>query len=161
MTDCNLCGTHLTDLIYESGSAKSLTSLCTVYPEATRVYFCHSCGHVQSVEIGNIDSYYDKDYDILVASEEEDQIYEVVDGRNVYRTDHQVVTLLNKIELPPGAKILDYGCAKSSTMHRLADRQIGIQPYLFDVSDRYIPFWKKFLSEDQWATYSIPAAWDG
>lgn len=33
---------------------------------------------MQSVEITNIDQYYDSDYDILVESEEEDQVYEVV-----------------------------------------------------------------------------------
>ena len=32
---------------------------------------------MQSVEITNIDQYYDSDYDILVESEEEDQVYEV------------------------------------------------------------------------------------
>lgn len=159
--NCNLCGKPLADKIYESGSARSLTSLCTVYDGQTQVYFCHGCGHVQSVEIDNIDKYYDSDYDILVESEEEDQIYEVVNGANVYRTEHQVKTLLDKVDLSLGAKILDYGCAKSSTMRALIGRNPGIQAHLFDVSDRYIPFWKKFLSEDRWATYVMPPAWDG
>lgn len=159
--NCNLCGHPLVDEIYESRSTRSLTSLCTVYDGLTHVYFCHGCSHLQSVEIDNIDEYYDSDYDILVESEEEDQIYEVLNGANVYRTEHQVGTLLDKIELPPGTKILDYGCAKSSTMRALIGKNPGIRGYLFDVSDRYIPFWRKFLSEDHWATYVIPSAWDG
>lgn len=115
---------------------------------------------MQSVEIDNIDEYYDSDYDILVESEEEDQIYEVVNGVVVYRTEHQVSTLLEKIDLSPGMKILDYGCAKSSTMRALMEKSMGVYVHLFDVSDRYIPFWKKFLSDDHWATYVIPDAWN-
>ncbi|MDH5601814.1 MAG: class I SAM-dependent methyltransferase [Gammaproteobacteria bacterium] len=158
--NCNLCNSPLTDKIYESGSTRSLTSLCTTYAGITEVYFCHGCGHVQSLEIDNIAGYYDHDYDILVTSEEEDQIYEVINGENIYRTEHQVETLLNKVTLPQDAKILDYGCAKSSTMNVLTTMGITFQPYLFDVSDRYIPFWKNFLSEEHWAIYSIPNEWD-
>ena len=158
--DCNLCGNILVDEIYASGSAKSLTSLCIVFDAPTHVYSCHWCGHVQSGEINNIDAYYDNGYDILVESEEEDQIYEVISGANIYRTEHQVGTLVDKVDLTPGTKILDYGCAKSSTMRALMGKNPGVSGYLFDVSDRYIPFWRKFLPEDQWATYAIPPAWD-
>jgi ubiquinone/menaquinone biosynthesis C-methylase UbiE len=161
MLNCNLCNQPLTEKIYESTNAKSLTSLCTVYEGATQVYFCHQCGHVQSIEIDNIDEYYDHDYDILVESEEEDQVYEVIDGKVVYRTEHQVETLLHKIPLVPNTKILDYGCAKSSTMRALVNKNPNLQVHLFDVSDRYIPFWKSFLSEQQWATYRMSPTWDG
>lgn len=159
--NCNLCSNPLTDKIYESGSARSLTSLCTSYMGATQVYFCHCCGHLQSAEIDNIEGYYDSDYDILVTSDEEDQIYEVIHGRNVYRTEHQVETLLNKVALSQDAMILDYGCAKSSTMRTLLNKNNAVRPHLFDVSNRYIPFWEKFLPEDCWATYSMPDKWNG
>lgn len=159
--NCNLCGKPLTDKIYESGSARSLTSLCTVYDGPTQVYFCHGCAHVQSVEIDNIDEYYNNDYNILVESEGEDQVYEVANGVAVYRTEHQVRTLLDKVDLSSGMNILDYGCAKSSTMRALLGKSPGIHVHLFDVSDRYIPFWKKFISEDRWATYVMPDAWNG
>jgi len=158
---CNICGAPLTEKIYESWSEMSLTSLCTVYLGKTLVYFCHGCGHLQSAELDNINEYYDKEYEILVESEEEDQLYEVVNGANVFRTEHQVRTFLNKLNLPSGAKILDYGCAKSSTMRALINGNPNIHAYLFDVSDRYVPFWGKFLTEDRWATYVIPAAWNG
>ena len=159
--NCNLCGKPLDDKIYESGSARSLTSLCMPYAGTTQVCFCHGCGHVQSSEIDNIEGYYDRSYDILVTSEEEDQIYVVNNGQNVYRTEHQVKTLLNKVALPENAKILDYGCAKSSTMRSLVKKGEAVRLYLFDVSDRYIPFWKMFLSEDRWAIYTIPDKWKG
>jgi len=159
--NCNLCNKPLTDKIYESESARSLTSLCTLYDSPTQVYFCHECSHVQSIEIANIDNYYDSDYDILVESVEEDQVYEVINGSTVYRTEHQVKNLLDKVVLSSGINILDYGCAKSSTMRALIVKRPDIQAHLFDVSDRYIPFWENFLSDDRWATYVIPGSWDG
>lgn len=108
----------------------------------------------------DVDGYYDRDYQILVESEEEDQVYQVVGGVIAYRTVHQVQILLDKVELPSGAKILDYGCAKSSTLRTLTGKRPDLCAYLFDVSDRYIPFWQKFLPEDCWATYVLPETWD-
>lgn len=158
--NCNVCGGPLEHRLYESGAARSLTSLCTVYDGVTQVYFCQGCGHVQSAEIADIDKYYDSEYDILVESEEEDQIYQVVDGLTVYRTEHQVRTLLDKVSFLARTRVLDYGCAKSATMRALKIGNPDIQTYLFDVSDRYIPFWNKFLPDEHWATYVIPSNWE-
>lgn len=159
--NCNLCGAPLADKLYDSGSAKSLTSLCTAHEGRTQVYVCQGCAHVQSVAMDNIDAYYDDSYDILVDSEEEDQIYEVVAGQQVYRTEHQVRVLRDKIALSAGMKILDYGCAKSATMRTLAGLTPGLEVHLFDVSDRYRPFWNKFIPQERGATYETPAAWNG
>jgi 2-polyprenyl-3-methyl-5-hydroxy-6-metoxy-1,4-benzoquinol methylase len=107
-------------------------------------------------------SFYESDYDILVNSEEEDQIYEVKpDGKQVYRTAHQVKVLLDKLLLPSGARILDYGCAKSSITKSLLAQRSDIEPHLFDVSARYIPFWKKFIEPSRWAVHETPSAWQG
>jgi len=157
--NCNVCSAQLGHPVYES--ARSLTSLCDIYPEPTRVRLCEKCGHLQTDSIENIDSYYDQEYTILVNSEDEDQIYEVRDGEPIYRTAHQVNTFISKVALSDGNKILDYGCAKSSMMRTLYSECPGIIPHLYDVSDRYIPFWNKFLQSDNWATYNIPDEWVG
>lgn len=162
MKQCNVCQSNLSHLLYHSESGRSLTSLATVYQGVTEVYICHCCGHIQSAEIENVSDFYDHDYDILVGSEEEDQLYEIREGRVVYRTEHQIATLRHKLRLPRNAKILDYGCAKSSMMRALLEQDdLQVQPYLFDVSDRYIPFWEKFLSNEQWAIYTLPTSWMG
>ncbi|NOR68606.1 MAG: methyltransferase domain-containing protein, partial [Methylomarinum sp.] len=157
---CNVCDSVLEKVLYDSQSTKSLTSLCTLYEGVVLVYFCTQCAHIQSEEIENIDGYYDKDYDILINSEDEDQVYEVVNNYTIYRTSHQVKTLVSKVPVHQGTKILDYGCAKSSTMRELLNAYKDVSPYLFDVSERYVPFWSKFLSRDNWATYEIPISWD-
>ena len=158
---CHVCATPLAAPLYSSEGGRSLTSLCQIHPSQTLVHACDTCGHAQSAVLGDVDAFYDEDYDILVGSDEEDQIYEVVNGQPVYRTQHQVHTLLGKLMLPDGANLLDYGCAKSSTIRMLCDQGAGIVPHLFDVSERYIPFWRKFASPDNWAAYETPPQWDG
>lgn len=157
---CNVCAAPLSQALYESEGTHSLTSLCQVRPGATRVHACGRCAHLQTEEMADSAAFYESDYDILVHSEEEDQIYEVKpDGTPVYRTGHQVSVLLDKLALPPGARILDYGCAKSATIKSLLAQRPDLQPHLFDVSSRYIPFWEKFIEPGRWAVHETPAAW--
>lgn len=157
--ECCVCGTPLGDALYRSLANRSLTSLCQIHPSATVVHACTECGHLQSDPIADVDAYYDADYDILVGSEEEDQVYEVVDGELVYRTAHQVATFLDKVSLPPDANLLDYGCAKGSTIRMLCSRIPGFTPHLFDVSARYIPFWKSFVHESNWSVHAVKPGW--
>jgi SAM-dependent methyltransferase len=154
---CNVCESPLGQPCYES--THSLTSLCDVFPQPTRVRMCPQCGHLQTDALEDAAAFYDEDYTILVSSEEEDQIYTVRDGEPLYRTAHQVETLLGKFPLAHGATVLDFGCAKSATWRAISDARPDIQLHLFDISDRYIPFWSKFLTSDNWATYEVPVQW--
>ena len=157
---CNVCGGRFDQPVYVSESPISVTSLCQLYKGQARVYFCNTCGHVQTTELEGIADYYDREYRILIDSEEEDQLYEVRDGTIVYRTDHQVRTLLSKLNLPQGAQILDYGCAKGATLRKLVGIRPDLSPHLFDVSRMYVPFWEKFAQESNWAVYEIPQHWN-
>ena len=157
---CNVCGTLFSRPIYVSPRGVSVTSLCEVYPEKSEVYFCNGCGHLQTSEIKNIEAYYDQAYKILIDSDEEDQIYQVIEGRKLFRTEHQVATLLKKVDLPSSASVLDYGCAKSATLKRLLATRPDIRVHLFDVSEMYIPFWEKFVEPQNWATYRPKEEWE-
>lgn len=158
---CNVCGNKLEEKLYNAPANKSLTSLSVLADQPTDVYFCHQCQHVQTAEYGNESTYYDVSYNILTNSEDEDQIYIVEDGKPVYRTDHQVNNLLSKIDLFENIKILDYGCAKSSTMAKLLKTRSNLDVYLYDVSANYAPFWNKFLDKSKYSTYVIPDDWIG
>jgi len=138
-----------------------VTSLCEVLQGKTEVYFCKECAHLQTTELENLGEYYDQTYKILIDSEDEDQLYEVAGDRKTFRFDHQVDTLLSKVELPRGARILDYGCAKSTTLKLLSRKRPDVVPYLFDVSEMYVPFWERFAAPDNWATYQPKADWRG
>jgi 2-polyprenyl-3-methyl-5-hydroxy-6-metoxy-1,4-benzoquinol methylase len=136
-----------------------LTSLCEIYEGRTEVYFCDRCGHLQTTEIADIATYYDHQYRIDLESEEEDQLYRFVDGKKVFRVDHQVETIVRKLGLRDGAKVLDYGCAKSATSKKLLARRPDLQVHLFDVSEMYVPFWRAFASPESWATYAPRPEW--
>lgn len=158
---CNVCGSSFDRPIYRSQGPNSITSLCHLYPGSGEVFFCKFCGHIQTAEITGIAAYYDREYRILIDSEEEDQLYEVGEKGIVYRSDHQVRTLLSKLSLPPGTRLLDYGCAKAATLRKLVNIRSDLVPHVFDVSRMYIPFWAKFVSTENWAIYDIPSRWDG
>ena len=161
MTKCNVCQNSIKQPVYVSTGNISITSLCQIYPQKTEVFFCENCGHLQTTEITNLEEYYDTIYEILIDSEEEDQLYKVIEGQKIFRIDHQVKVLLDKVSLPQHAKILDYGCAKSATLKKLGQTRPDIIPHLFDVSEMYIPFWAKFVKYENWATYTIKTHWCG
>jgi SAM-dependent methyltransferase len=158
---CNVCGNFLDDKIYSASANKSLTSLSVAANNPTEVFFCHNCDHLQTSEYGDESSYYDVSYNILSESEEEDQIYIVKNGKPIYRTEHQVSTLLSKVDINDGMQILDYGCAKSSTMAQLLLIHQNADIHLYDISSKYLPFWDKFLDQSKCSTYSIPDNWFG
>lgn len=157
LRNCNICGNELEAPCYES--ARSLTSLCEVFPSPTVVRCCSRCGHAVTEPIEDLSRFYDEEYAILSDSEDEDQVYEVTSEGTVYRTEHQMAVMEAKIELQGGARILDYGCAKSSMMRVLSQRRPDITPFLFDVTERYRDFWRGFAASENCATYQTPDSW--
>lgn len=162
MTDmCNVCAQSPGQPVYVSNGDQSITSMSQIIAGKTEVFFCNECGHLQTTPLPNLNTYYEDQYRILLNSEEEDQLYRIDGERKVFRVQHQIDTLLRKIDLPNGARVLDYGCAKGAAARRLAKLRPDVSLHLFDVSRMYMPFWERFASPDQWATHQTPAAWAG
>ena len=161
MAACNICEGPLGPPVYRSSRPFSVTSLCEVLGGHTEVFHCPCCQHVQTSPLPDLAAYYDKTYQILVSSEEEDQLYAVVNGRRVFRTEHQVETLLRLVDLPRAARVLDFGCAKASTLKALCERRPDVQPHVFDVSEMYRGFWEKFVPAENQATYRPKPEWGG
>jgi SAM-dependent methyltransferase len=156
---CNVCNSPVGDPIFSSRSDTALTSLCEQRPGRVRVWSCSHCGHLLGDQLPGTEDYYASDYRILLDHDDEDQIYELRDGRIVYRTDHQVDVLLATIDLPPDALLLDYGCAKASTPNRLRASRPDLQVHLFDVSDMYVDHWNRFVPPERTAVHVTPEAW--
>lgn len=156
---CKICENPFEAPLYEAPGSASITSLSTLSSNPVSVYFCQYCGHLQTPEIANVADYYDKQYNILTDSDEEDLLYKVIDGRKIFRIEYQAETLLNKLNLPPHARILDYGCAKSATLKKLQQTRNDLNVHLFDVSDAYVAFWEKFVSSENWAIYTLKPEW--
>jgi SAM-dependent methyltransferase len=147
--------------VYRSPTPVSITSICTLLPRPTEVYFCAYCGHLQTPDLQHSGQYYDTHYKILADSEDEDQIYRIDNGKIVYRAQHQLDTLLATLTIPRGARVLDYGCAKAATSRRLLERRSDVVLYLFDVSRDYASYWENLATDDHRATYSLPDSWRG
>ncbi len=161
MDRCNVCENPLGSPVYVSPQGLSITSLTEVRDGRTEVFLCKRCGHLQTTALDDIDEYYESQYRILLDSEEEDQLYKVDNGRKIFRVQHQVDTLLGKVDLASGARVLDYGCAKGATARRLGEIRPDVEICLFDVSSSYVPFWKRFASADRWAVHELPDDWAG
>ncbi len=147
--------------LFSSESNRSITSLSRIIEGRTRVYYDPKIGHLQTNEIADVGKYYDEEYQFFDQSDEDDVLYKIVDGKKIFRQQHQVDTLLSKVEFSSGMKILDYGCGKGTVLKRLHTHRPDITPYLFDVSRMYVPLWNKFLSPEQHASYSPKEEWRG
>lgn len=159
MQTCSSCDAHLDVPVYVSSGHRSLTTMMSLCDDETEVFFCDHCGHLQTREIVDIEDYYAHVYSIWAGSEEEDQLYQIVDGRKVFQTEHRVNTLMNKIEIPRGANVLDVGCAKGMILKEICRRRPDVTPHFFEISDRYVSYWEKTARPDQWATGTTPASW--
>ncbi|HSX70215.1 MAG TPA: hypothetical protein VLF16_04710, partial [Pseudomonas sp.] len=90
---CQACEGRELRSLYEMQSGLALTSLGETYVASTRVWVCLECSHLQTEEMEQVEQYYAEQYNILADSEEEDQVYEVRNGKPLYRTQHQLDVL--------------------------------------------------------------------
>lgn len=157
---CNLCGHGLDMPVYETAQA-ALTSINTRSAQPTRVYFCPHCSHTMTAPLEDISAFYGEGYTLGMHHEDEDQLMKVEQGREVYRTDYQLDTLLAKIGLPNHAKVLDFGGGKAGTLKKLLAERPDVEGYVCEISDHYIPAWRSFLKEGHYAVGDIPTGWLG
>ena len=161
MNACNICNDPLGAPVYESVRPVSITSLCQVLDGPTRVWHCANCCHTQTAPLPALGKFYAEDYHILTTSEEEDQLYSVRDGKKLFRTEHQVDTLLAKVNLPPNARVLDYGCGKAATLKAVHNNRDDVVPHVFDVGNQYRDFWNDFVGAENQTVNEVPEEWAG
>jgi SAM-dependent methyltransferase len=147
--------------VYTTAQAVSITSGSKVLPIATEVFYCEACGHLQTPEMADLEQYYATNYTFYMESDEADQLYKHADGTVTYRSAHQAETLLHKVPVPQGARVLDYGCGKAATTKHLKTLRPDVVPYLFDVTESYLAFWETFAARENWACHTPNPAWEG
>jgi SAM-dependent methyltransferase len=158
---CRVCTKNNLIPLFESSGDFSFTSAQTSIPLKIRVSFCRSCGHAQTPPLENIAEYYDTAYNFRNGDPEEDDIYIATNDQIVFRTEHQAAIIEAKLDLSSPVRILDYGCAKASSLRKLIERHPNVIPYAFDVSESYVPSWDQFIPRHSQATYRIPDTWNG
>lgn len=156
---CNVCLTDLGAPIYTSADAQSISSLNQVHANPLRVWCCVRCGHLRGAPLPDTQQYYESDYRILIDHDDEDQIYDTQGSRIVYRTEHQLNTLLGKLDLSGEACMLDYGCAKAAMPKQLLSQHPQLQMHLFDVTETYRTHWNRLVPAARQATHETPPDW--
>src|SRR5258706_15689136 len=119
MKRCAVCGQPRGAPDFRSPLPVSMTSIGVPVDVATEVHVCDGCGHVETQPLQDLADYYAHHYDLLIESDEEDNLYAIEDGRRVFRAEHQARTLLATLDLPPDADVLDFGSGKGATMRRI------------------------------------------
>ncbi|OCW56909.1 class I SAM-dependent methyltransferase [Hoeflea olei] len=161
MSACNVCGAALAAPVYRGGEGSSITTMNVVIEGQTEIFHCRACDHVQTAELPDLERYYAEIYSINEGGEDDDQLYEIRDGREIYRSEHQAAVALEKLGLSGSPKVLDYGSAKGATLRRIVTARPDVVPYLFDVTDKYRSFWGDFPVPAQTATHRPDPAWAG
>lgn len=156
-----LTGSVLGGPIYRSSAPVSVTSLSRTVAGPTEVWLDESVGHLQTAPLGDVAAYYDTEYRIVDASDEDDVLHDVVDGRCVFRQSSQEAAFRAKVRVSPGMRILDYGCGKGTVMKRLLAAEPGLVGCLYDISRTYEALWSRFLPEDRFASYRPRPEWAG
>lgn len=159
MTTCRICTATISDHEYYS-AAPAMTSLSTLISTPTEVHVCDACAHVQSPDLPDVQAFYDHDYKISLQSEGHDQLYELRDGVPLFRTAHQASLVLD-LDPAKGAKVLDFGAAKATTLRAVCKQRPDLVPHVFDVSEDYRGHWDGWVAKDRQATYELPENWTG
>jgi len=114
---CVVCGLDTTALIkVESARISSLSKL---HKEGAETFLCQECSHVQTKVNLDEANYYANNYQISLKHEDDDQVYDIVEGQPLFRNQHQY-NLLKKYNLVNSdLKILDFGAAKGLIAFKL------------------------------------------
>jgi cyclopropane fatty-acyl-phospholipid synthase-like methyltransferase len=158
---CAVCGTPSGPPAYRHDGAVSISSTARAIAVPTIVYVCHVCAHVQTPPLADIGGYYDTAYNVHLESDDADDLYAVRDGVPVYRAQHQANVALEKLNLPSGAAVLDYGCGKGMSLRALLAARSDLDGAVFDVSDAYRTHWDTFVPSANQAAYTPPPSWAG
>ncbi|MEO0399413.1 MAG: class I SAM-dependent methyltransferase [Pseudomonadota bacterium] len=157
---CRICGEPLGEPVL-SAPGPSLTSVTTMIDMPTVFHVCGACGHGQSPDLPDLLSFYDNQYQISLVTDDHDQLYEMRDGRPVYRNQHQAAVVEAVAKPKDGALVLDFGAAKAASLRMICENRKDIKPFVFDVSNDYRAHWDEWLPRDAQAAHDTPAAWEG
>ncbi|HWU60528.1 MAG TPA: class I SAM-dependent methyltransferase [Ensifer sp.] len=157
---CRLCQTDCGSPLLDFPSP-SIVSTTAILDAPTTAYVCPSCGHVQKPDFTEVASFYDQSYRISLDSGDHDQLYAVVDGQPIYRTQFQAELASRLLGIGSGMAVLDYGCGKAATLERIMQDIPGITPAVFDISSSYKAHWDRWVAPGDQAMYRVPAEWSG
>jgi len=156
---CRVCENSKLVRIFHS-PPRSIIAISRPIDLSVNVYLCAQCGHAQSEDI-DYDRFYDRDYQFQLGSRDHDELHAVVDGEKIFRTDLQARIAIDLLGIAGGAKVLDYGAAKASTLRKICNQRLDLVAHVFDVSSAYTHLWSEWIAKERQAEYRIPPSWVG
>jgi 2-polyprenyl-3-methyl-5-hydroxy-6-metoxy-1,4-benzoquinol methylase len=162
MEFCPICYSRNVRKFFELLGQGSTTSSGQLVNDESIAWCCAVCGHAFKKSMSNTDEYYATHYKFSLESEDDDQIYEVHPDQSItFRTEHQSRVLLDSLQLPPRARILDYGCAKGLMTQWIANDRPDIEVFLFDVTAMHERRWQEIVPIERTAIGDVPEHWLG
>jgi len=161
MHTCSICSNHLESPFWVAPHKVAVSSVVQPSDHQVLLHYCAKCGHLQKKRPQKSAEYYDDNYNFYIDDDNSDQIYEIRKDRTVYRNEHQAHIFTKLFNLPPNAAVLDFGAAKGASLRHIQAVRPDIKPFAFEVSDVYVPFWKKWFGENSYACYTLPQEWTG
>jgi SAM-dependent methyltransferase len=159
--NCLVCEAALAAPLYRA-QPPTLDSLGRpLHSGAADVWFCDRCGHLQTTPLTDCEGFYEHRYAYHTGSLDEDRVLVAPGGRTRYETEVRAELMLSRLVPVPGARVLDYGCGKGNTIRRAKQARPDLDVYLFDVTDRYVEFWRQFCAAPNWSIGSVPPTWNG
>jgi SAM-dependent methyltransferase len=158
-TCCVVCTASIPEPLYEYRGPISISSTASIIAAPTIIYACIVCSHIQTAALDDLAHYYADGYNVHLASEAADDLYDVRDGMPIFRAQHQAAVVLERLSLPAGARVLDFGCGKAMSLRALTQERSDLRPAVFDVSHVYREAWDTFVSRDNQAVGKIPLDW--
>jgi len=158
---CLVCGSVFGSALLDLPGPHAITSLGHLIEADTTVFLCAHCSHTQTRPLEAVSNYYDANYNIRTETEDEDDLYEVRDKRAVYRSEHQARIVVDRhADLLPGARILDFGCAKAASLRQIISLVPDARPHVYDVSANYGKFWDAFVPSENQAVHKLRPEWN-
>jgi len=157
LQNCAVC--QKTSLKLFEVESQRITSISRIFPDGSQTFYCKNCMHVQTRIEDDEKNYYDNNYPISLNHEDDDQVYDVVEGKVLYRNQHQFNILMEKSRLDSSKRILDFGAAKGIIAKKLADTFGGGNIFVYDVSYSYVNYWNPKIPAANQAINTIPATW--
>lgn len=158
MTACRICSAPFKTPLHHL-APPVLTSICEVHDRGGDVWFCEQCSHLQTTDLADAPAYYQSHYQFHTHSSDEDRILIAPDGTRVFETEFRAATILDKIDFPQGARVLDFGCGKAATLRHIVKQRPDLEPHLFDVTEAYLNFWGEYVRPENWSVGTPNPAW--
>jgi SAM-dependent methyltransferase len=132
---CRACGGDV-ETVYEAPTDRAFTSSLVPIATIVRIGVCRRCGHAMTLDPPPPE-FYTQTYDLLLGSDDEDDLFDVGPYGPIYRQQIELANLEALVAPTATGAILDYGCGKGGFLRRFCAAHPRWSARGFEASERY------------------------